>query len=392
MKIDLKIFKSFMELYYNWRYWGNLYKSMKRHSQFNNTNKELSLSYINKPGIAFSFDDSYRINDWYQYGKDLFGYYDVKVTFNINAIHHFEGKRKHTQEEIDKLLELQSSGHEIAHHGYKHRKATDYSNEFGLNKWVEDEIVSLFNWMENQSHSITKEKFKKPVSFAFPHFVYNFDNIKELIPRHFKIARGHMIKDNLTSFNHTGFAPSICLDAFYSSNLYFVKKMMKIAKKSGRNLIITSHSILPKEIDWADFGWGEESIKSGTWRTTPTTIQAIIDAARKSDLEFYTTSEVAGVATFIDPNFEKYVRKLISNPSAEWIPISELCLIKEMDLSNKGISNLDGIQYFINLEKLNLNNNKITDFRLLEKLPKLKGLNSDNNPVKSVPRKRLSGV
>ncbi|MBO0962945.1 DUF2334 domain-containing protein, partial [Neobacillus sp. MM2021_6] len=345
MKIDLKVFKSFMKFYYNWRYWRNLYKSMMLHSRLNNTKKDQSLPYINKPGIAFSFDDSYRIYDWYKYGKDLFGYYDVKVTFNINAIHHFEGNRKHTQNEIDKLLELQSNGHEIAHHGYKHRKATDYSNEFGINKWVEDEIVTLFNWMENQSHSITKEKFKKPVSFAFPHFVYNVDNIKELIPKYFKIVRGQMFKDNLTSFNHTGFAPSICLDAYYSFNLYYVKKMMKIAKKSGRNLIITCHSILPKEIDWDDFGWGEESIKSGTWRTTPTTIQAIIDVARKNDMEFYTTSEVAGIATFIDPNFEKYVRTLISNLSAEWIPISELILIKELDLSNKGISNLDGIQY-----------------------------------------------
>ncbi|NHC19046.1 DUF2334 domain-containing protein [Bacillus sp. MM2020_4] len=392
MKIDLKVFKSFMKFYYNWRYWRNLYKSMMLHSRLNNTKKDQSLPYINKPGIAFSFDDSYRIYDWYKYGKDLFGYYDVKVTFNINAIHHFEGNRKHTQNEIDKLLELQSNGHEIAHHGYKHRKATDYSNEFGINKWVEDEIVTLFNWMENQSHSITKEKFKKPVSFAFPHFVYNVDNIKELIPKYFKIVRGQMFKDNLTSFNHTGFAPSICLDAYYSFNLYYVKKMMKIAKKSGRNLIITCHSILPKEIDWDDFGWGEESIKSGTWRTTPTTIQAIIDVARKNDMEFYTTSEVAGIATFIDPNFEKYVRTLISNLSAEWIPISELILIKELDLSNKGISNLDGIQYFINLERLNLNNNKISDFRLLVKLPKLKNLYTENNLAKRMPRKKLNAV
>lgn len=367
--------------FYNWRYWDNLYRNMRKQINTLTTKgrNQLLLPYINKPGIVFSFDDSYRINDWNKYGKDIFGYYDVRVTFNINAIHHFEANRMHTQNEIDMLLELQANGHEIAHHGYKHRKATDYSNEFGLHKWIEDEIVPLFQWMENQSHSKTKERFKKPVSFVFPHFVYKDDNVKELIPKYFKIARGHLDKDNLSSFNHTGFAPSICLDAYYSSNLYYVKKMMKIARKAGRNLIITCHSILPEEIDWDNFGWGEESKKSGTWRTTPEVIQTLIKEARKMGLEFYTTSEIAGVATFIDPNFEKYVRKLISNPSDQWIPISELCSIKELDLSNKDISNLDGIQYFINLEKLNLSNNRIADLRLLEKLPNLKEVIIHNN-------------
>jgi peptidoglycan/xylan/chitin deacetylase (PgdA/CDA1 family) len=376
------IFESLKKRLYEWKYWSNLNKNMKKHFRTLNTEGRIQiLPYINKPGIVFSFDDSYRINDWYKYGKTLLGYYDVKATFNINAIHHFEGKREHTQNEIDMLIELQSNGHEIGHHGFKHRKSTDYFGEFGLNKWVEDEIVALFNWMENQSHSKTKERFRKPVSFAFPHFVYNDDNILALIPKYFKIVRGHLKGDNLTSFNHLGFAPSICLDGYYSYNLYYIKKILKLAKKTGSNLIITCHSILPEDINWDDFGWGEESKKSGTWRTTPEVIQNIINEARKIGLEFYTTTEIAGVATFMDPNFEKYVRKLISNPSAQWIPISELCLLKELNLSNSEITNLDGIQYFLNLETLNLYGNKITDFRLLEKLPKLRNLIITNNQI-----------
>jgi peptidoglycan/xylan/chitin deacetylase (PgdA/CDA1 family) len=367
--------------YYQWRFWNYVYRNMIKHVEINNNEENDFIPYINKPGIAFSFDDSYRINDWIKYGKELFGYYDVKVTFNINAIHHFEGKREHTQNEIDMLLELQRNGHEIAHHSLTHKKATDYSNQFGIKKWLEDEIEALFQWMENQSHSLTGEKFKKPVTFVFPHFLYSSETLHELIPKYFKIARGYHYKDNLTPFNHEGFAPSICLDDYYSCNLTYVKKMIRIAKKAGENIIITCHSILPEDINWNDFGWGEESIKSGTWRTTPKTIQLIIEEAKRNGMEFYTTSELAGVATFIDDNFEKAVRNLITKP-AKWISISELLKIKELDLCGRNITNLDGIQYFQNLEVINISNNNITDTRLLDKLPKLKRIINSEQTIK----------
>lgn len=91
-------------------------------------------------------------------------------------------------------------------------------------------------------------------------------------------------------------------------------------------------------------------------------------------MEFYTTSEVAGVASFIDRNFEKYIRHLLSKQTFEWILISELFGIKELNLSNMGIASLDGIQYFQELQSLNLSDNNISDFRLLDKLPHLKNL------------------
>ncbi|OIK09359.1 hypothetical protein BIV60_24050 [Bacillus sp. MUM 116] len=355
---------------------------MKNHIPREKTKKINSMpQYLDRPGIAFSFDDSFRIYDWYKYGKGIFEDNNVKVTFNINAFHHFEGKREHTQKEIDMLLELQSKGHEIAHHSFSHKKATEYSNKFGMNGWIENEIESLNKWMKSQRHSKTLEGFKRPVTFAFPHSLFNEQYIKELVPRYFKIVRGHLHNDNLISFNHSGFAPSICLDGYYSVNLFYLKKMMKLAKKTGRNLILTCHSILPKEINWEDYSWGEESKKSGTWRITPETLQEIIDQAKRMGLAFYTTSEISGVATFIDPNFEKYVKVLISNSTANWILIADLCSIKELDLSKKEISNLDGIQYFINLEKITLDSNNLTNFRLLDKLPKLKEIiyNSDLN-------------
>ncbi|WML25160.1 polysaccharide deacetylase family protein [Neobacillus sp. OS1-33] len=342
-----------------------------------NSNK--NTPFLSKPGISFSFDDSFRVKHWYKYGKEIFGYHDVKATFNINAFHHFEGRREHTQEEIDMLLELQANGHEIAHHGYKHHNAKGFSDEKGLSSWLEEEIIPLFTWMENQSHSKTKERFKKPVTYAFPYSHYNEGNIKELVPKYFKIVRGHLTENNLIPFNFTGLAPSIRIDSNFLTNVKYIKRIMRLAKKSGKNLIFMCHSLIPEEINWKYFGWGEDSNAAGEWRISPKVIKEIIGEAKKLDLEFYTTAEIAGVATFIDKNLENCARKHILNSDGPWISISELSMIKELDLSGKNISNLDGIQYFVNLEKLNLKDNNISDFRILEKLKKLKDFELSNN-------------
>lgn len=365
--------------YYQWRYWNTLYRNMvKQMGIYKENSLGTDIPYMNKPGIALSFDDSYRVHDWYKYGKDIFGYYDVKVTFNINGVHPLEGHREHTQEEIDKLLELQANGHELAHHGFRHKRANGDEHEV----WVEEEIEKLFTWMGKQSHSKTKENFRKPVTFAFPHFVYTDEYISKLVPKYFKIVRGHLYKDNVIPFNHTGLAPSICLDGYYSYSLYYLRKIIKLVKQSGKNIILTCHSILPEKYKEENDGWG-------TWRVPPELIQAIIDESKKNDIEFYTTAEIAGIASFIDRNLEKEIRKKISNNTDRLIKISELLEIKELDLSNKGISNLDGVQYFLNLEKLDISHNQISDFRILQKLPKLKYINTAHN--KPVTGKEIGG-
>lgn len=360
--------------YFDWRTWDYLHRSMKKQTEKHKKVKSesnSSIPYLNKPGITFSLDDSFRVKDWYTYGKDLFGYYDIKVSFNINAFHHYENEREHSQTEIDMLIDLQSNGHEIAHHGFKHKDAVTYSEQVGIRNWIEDEVERMFDWMEKQTHSKTGEKFKKPVTFVYPKFSYNEQTLQELVPKYFKVARAHQKGNNLTLMNHTGYVPSICIDSHYLNNPRNIKKVLKFVKENGGNLILTCHSILPEEVAWEEFGW-EMDEHAKKWRVSPSTIKYIINEAKKCDLEFYTTAEVAGVATFTDRNFEKYVKGLLSKQSDEWILITELISINELNLSNQKISNLDGIQYFMGLQSLDLSNNNLSDFRLLEKLPHLK--------------------
>ncbi|GGH81631.1 peptidoglycan/xylan/chitin deacetylase (PgdA/CDA1 family) [Pullulanibacillus pueri] len=359
--------------YYDWKHWNDLKNKIKRHGR-DVPKMEQEIQYINKPGIVFSFDDSFRVDGWYKHVRDLFGYYDIKATFNVNAFHHFEGQREHTQEEIDQLLELQSHGHEIAHHTYKHQNAVLYANEFGIKKWIEDEIEPLFNWLEKQQHSKTREKFKRPVSFAFPFFVKDDKTIKALSPKYFKVVRGGPNEKLVTPFNQTGVIPSIDIDKNLIPNPRNIKKLIRHLKQSRCNIILTCHSVLEDNINWHDFDFGEEGEDAGQYRISPETLSYIIKEAKKKNLEFYTTSEIAGIATFIDENFENHVRDILSIPSDQWIKISDLISIKELDLSNKEINNLDGLQYFLNLEKLDISNNDINDLRLVERLPKLKNI------------------
>jgi hypothetical protein len=283
-------------------------------------------------------------------------------------------------------LELQSHGHEIAHHGFRHKQAVKYANKLGYERWISDEIITLNNWMEKQEHSETKEKFKQPVSFAFPHFHYNEELVSRIIPKFFKISRGHLKEDNLTPSNHVGIAPSICLDDYYSCNQYYLKKIIKLARKSGKNLILTCHSILPEEVEVESFGDLKKSNQWGAWRVDPKLLRFIIRVARENNMEFYTTSEIAGIATFIDKNLERAVREQISLSDDQWINISELLKLKKLDLSNKGITHLGGLEYFLNLEEINLKNNHLLDLRVLKKLPNLKTVHiEDYKSGKSKP-------
>lgn len=342
---------------------------------------EDKVKFISKPGIALTFDDGFRVTHWYKYGlgkekgfDDIFGYFDVKSTFNINALHAFENRRELNQNEIDMLLEIQANGHEIAHHGYAHENADKYTKDFGVKKWIDDDILPLMQWMEKQKHSISKHRFKVPISFAYPGSKYNYYTNKALGDNDFKIYRAHLSDSNLAEFGHEGFCPSICIDINYFSSISNIKYLMKFAKRKNRNLVLMCHSILPEEVDWNSFGWGKESELDGKYRISPESLKYIIKEARKLDLEFYTLSEIAGIATFTDENFEKRIREIIRLPKEKnkWIHIIDLMSIKELDLSNAQINNLSGIEYFVNLEELNLKGNEITDTRILSKLEKLK--------------------
>ncbi len=117
---------------------------------------------------------------------------------------------------------------------------------------------------------------------------------------------------------------------------------------------------------------------------------------------------------FPDPSLEAAVREAINKPSGP-IYTQHLLTIIELDLSERGIEKLDGIEVFRNLrilnlennplqvisplsqldklQELNLSNTAITDFRILGKLRKLQNLNLSENDIFDIsPLKSLKNL
>ena len=101
----------------------------------------------NGPGaIVLTFDDRY-IDDWYA-ADSIFSFYNWRATFCVTDY------GKVSEEEKQKLLELQSNGHEIAHHGYKHFNATEYLSNHTMEEYIQNEISPSLDLMTNDGLNI----------------------------------------------------------------------------------------------------------------------------------------------------------------------------------------------------------------------------------------------
>ena len=92
---------------------------------------------------------------------------------------------------------------------------------------------------------------------------------------------------------------------------------------------------------------------------------------------------------FTDPNFKQALLNhtpVINTDGNNEISYDEAKVITRLDLDNKNISNLDGIQYFINLDILNCSNNSITkiDASHTSTLTKLRFITARYNNIHTV--------
>ncbi|GGA65551.1 TraB/GumN family protein [Ornithinibacillus halotolerans] len=82
---------------------------------------------------------------------------------------------------------------------------------------------------------------------------------------------------------------------------------------------------------------------------------------------------------FSDYQLEQALRDIIEQPEGD-ILREDLLKITELDLTNKRIKSLDGMEYLDKVEVLNLQHNKIEDFSPLEEMDSLKEVNIGGNP------------
>jgi Leucine-rich repeat (LRR) protein len=89
------------------------------------------------------------------------------------------------------------------------------------------------------------------------------------------------------------------------------------------------------------------------------------------------------VVTFKDKNFELIVRNKIKKEDSD-ITYNDLVDIEELNISHQNITNLDGIECFVNLAKLDISYNNITDINKISGLKNLKELNLYNNKILNI--------
>ena len=92
------------------------------------------------------------------------------------------------------------------------------------------------------------------------------------------------------------------------------------------------------------------------------------------------------VVSFPDPNLEQAIREVIGKPAGEILATDlENMPTNTLSANLKGISDLTGLQYCINLNHIRLSANDIVDISSLTKLDKLATLEIDGNEIAELP-------
>lgn len=218
-------------------------------------------------GVVITFDDN-SVDEWFEADKIL-RLYSWKATFCVSKINTL------SHSEIKKLQELQSEGHEIAGHGYRHFKAPEYVAKNGIKKYIDQEINPMLDLMNFYSLKVT--------AFAYP---YGFRNpeIDSVLLKKFKIVRGttYGAEDPFFQycyFDKTRSVLGIGIDTDYPNfNIPYLLRLLEFAKRKNKILILYGHK--PVDNITADY------------QTENCTLELICNYVHQHKMTFYRLSDL----------------------------------------------------------------------------------------------------
>lgn len=120
------------------------------------------------------------------------------------------------------------------------------------------------------------------------------------------------------------------------------------------------------------------AVGPGTATITVTTVDG-----KKTASYVVTVNAANNIVVFKDKNLEFWIRRSINKPAGN-IYKSDVENIKNLNIYDKNISDLSGIENLVNLKELQAYSNNIKDISYLKNLTKLKTINLSHNNIKDI--------
>lgn len=218
-------------------------------------------------GVALSFDDAY-VDEWFAADKEL-KKYNWKATFCVCRIDSIGAPQ------IQKLLQLQKEGHEIAGHGYHHYNAVKFVNECGIDAYTNEEIDPMITAMKAKNFKVT--------TFAYP-YGERSDALDKAITTKFSIIRGRAFGGEIAEKQNCYFNNSKIVFAFDidKSHIHFsipyLLELLNFAKKHNKILLLCGHRPV-KNV-------------SANYQTQVETLQFLCRYMKQNKMKFYTLSDL----------------------------------------------------------------------------------------------------
>lgn len=234
-----------------------------------------------KAGVAISFDDHF-IDEWYAL-RPLFQKYHAKVTFFITCSDSL------TTNEIKKLKDLQSDGHEIGFHGTIHGKSTELIN-LGADQYIARELTPGLKFMADAGF--------KPTSYAHPGGNHNAQVDSVLKATGFKILRDVAISRRIfKGIPLYTLAPRIMNQIYYAFDGESIVDALLIDQDSEiTESEIKDAFIKAKQTNTAIMLFGHEPLYAkpvnGEYGFNVSFLETILKEAKEQNLKFYTMTEL----------------------------------------------------------------------------------------------------
>ena len=218
-------------------------------------------------GVILSFDDAY-VNEWFATHQEL-KHYSWKGTFFVSKINTLK------QHQIQKLLELQKEGHEIAGHGLNHYNAADFIRVHTISEYMNQEINPMLDLMNFYGLKVT--------SFAYP-YGGRTKKLDAALLKKFKIIRGRAFCEEVANkqgcyYNNSNLVFSFSIDDTHNHfNLPHLLELLDYAKKNNKILILNSHKTVKKV--------------TGDYQTKNETLAFICQYVKRNNMQFYTLSDL----------------------------------------------------------------------------------------------------